>query len=85
MLKIKCSWNTREYKMKHTGVKVARRCSNFSEETMIDLDIMNITYQNIITTFVLNKMLNHVGMSWIIENNEELQYDIDEQNSDWMT
>ena len=24
-------------------------------------------------------------MLWIIENCEQLQYDIDEQNSDWMT
>ena len=52
---------------------------------MIDVDIMNTTYQNIITTFVLNTILHHAGMLWIIENNEQLQYDMDEHNSDWMT
>ena len=44
---------------------------------MIYVDIMNTAYQYIITTFVLNKMLQHVGMLWIIENNEQLQYDME--------
>ena len=52
---------------------------------MIDVYNMNTTYQDIITTFVLNKMLYHVSMLWIIENLEQLKYDIDIQNSDWMT
>ena len=30
-------------------------------------------------------MLHHVGMLWIIENHEQLKYDIDIENSDWMT
>ena len=38
-----------------------------------------------ITYFVLNKMLHHVGMLWIIENHEELKYDMDIQNSYWFT
>ena len=45
------------------------------------MDIMNIAYQYIITTFVLDKMLHHVGMLLIIETYEQLQYDTDEQNS----
>ena len=48
------------------GVKVAIKWSNCSKETMVDVDIMNSTYQDIITTFVLNKMLHHVGMLWKI-------------------
>ena len=51
---------------------------------MIDVDNMNTTYQDIITTFVLNKMLHHVGMLWIIENHDELKYDMDIQNLNWM-
>ena len=43
------------------------------------------TYQEIITTFVLNTMLQHVGMLWVIGNNEELKYDMDILNSDWLT
>ena len=52
---------------------------------MIDVDILDTTYKEIITTFLLNTMLHHVHMLWIIENNEELKYDMDIQNSDWLT
>ena len=55
-----------EDEIKHTGVKIAIRCGNFEKEKMIDVDMLNTTYQYIITTFVLNKMLHHVGMLWII-------------------
>ena len=37
---------------------------------MIDMDIMNTTYQYMITSFVLNKMLRHIGMLWMIETHE---------------
>ena len=30
-------------------------------------------------------MLHHVGMLWIIETHDQLQYDIDKKNSKWMT
>ena len=68
MFKIKLWWNTREYDIKHTGVNVAIICSNCGTETMIYVYNMNTTYQDIITTFALNKMLHHVGMVCIIEN-----------------
>ena len=48
---------------------------------MIDVDILDTTYQYIITNFVLNTMLHHVGMLWIIETHEELKYDMDKHNS----
>ena len=51
---------------------------------MIDIDIMNTTYQDIITSFLLNTMLHHVGMLWIIEAHEKLQYDMYKHISDWM-
>ena len=60
-------------------------CYNFGTETMIDVDNLNTTYQDIITTFVLNTMLHHVGMSWIIETHEKLQYDTYKHNSEWIT
>ena len=85
MFKIKCWLNTKEDEIKHTWVKVYIRCINCGKETMIDVDIMNTTYQDIITTFVMYTMLNYVGMLWIIEYHEQLQYDMDIQNSDWMT
>ena len=52
---------------------------------MIDLGLLETDYQEIITTFVLNKLLHHVVMIWIIENYEDLKYDMEIQNSDWMT
>ena len=48
---------------------------------MIDMDKMNTTYQNIITSFVLDTMLHRVGMLWIIETHEQLKYDMDKNNS----
>ena len=80
MFKIKCWWNPRKDEIKHTGVKIAIRCSNCGKETMIDLDMLNTTYQDIITTFVLNTMLHNVVMLWIIETHEQLQNDMDKQN-----
>ena len=52
---------------------------------MIDVDNLNTTYQDIITTFVLNTMLHHVSMLWIIVIHEQLQYDMDKHNQEWMT
>ena len=52
---------------------------------MIDLDLLETKYQEIFTTFELNTMLHHVGMIWIIENNEVVKYDMDMKNSDWFT
>ena len=52
---------------------------------MIDVDMMNTKYQYIITTFVLDTMLHHVGMLCIIETHEHSQYDMDKHNSGWMS
>ena len=34
-----------------------------------------------ITKFVLNKILHHVGMSWIISSIDEMKYERDERNN----
>ena len=47
---------------------------------MIYLDLLETDHQEIITTFVLNTMLHHVGMIWIIENHEDLKYDMEIKN-----
>ena len=54
--------------------KISIRCSNWGKETIMDVDNMNTTYQDIIKIFVLNKMLHHVGMLWIFETYEQLKY-----------
>ena len=39
----------------------------------------------VITKFVLNEILHHVGMSWTIGSNKEMKYDMDENNhQDWL-
>ena len=49
------------------------------------MDIINTTFQDIITTFLLNKMLHHVGILWIIKTNQRFKYDMDKHNSDYIT
>ena len=51
---------------------------------MIYVDNMNTTYKDIIKNIVLNTMSHRVGMLWIIETHEKLQYYM-EKNSEWMT
>ena len=80
MFKIKCWWNQRENDLKQTVVSFSIRCSYFGKEAMIYVDHLKTTYQDIITTFVSNTMLNHVGLLCIIENHEQIQYDMDIQN-----
>ena len=47
------------------------KCINCKIETGLDPET-NFTwvYDKIITKFVLNTMLHHVGMSWIISSNQ---------------
>ena len=52
---------------------------------MIDVDVLENDYQESITTSVFNTILYHVGMIWMIENNEDLKYDMELRNSDCMT
>ena len=61
MFKIRCWYNPGEVE-KNTAEKISIRCSNCGKEKMIDIDDTNTTYQDIITLFVLNIMLHHVGM-----------------------
>ena len=46
---------------------IAIRCSNYAKEKGLSVDNTNTIYKNIDTVLVLNILLYHVGMSWIIE------------------
>ena len=46
---------------------------------------INTNYKNIITSFLLNTVLHHVGMSCIIETHEQIKYDMEKHNPDWIT
>ena len=52
---------------------------------MISVYNMNNTYQDIITAFVFNTVLHHVGMLWIIETYEQIKYDVEKHYSHCMT
>ena len=71
MFKIKC-WYSLGRVEKNTAKQIAIRSNNCRKETMIDVDDLNTTYQYIFTTFVLNTILHHVGMLWVIETHEKL-------------
>ena len=45
-----------------------------------------MVYDEIVTKFVLNAMLHHVGMSWIISSNREMEYEINTKSNhlDWL-
>ena len=52
------------------------RCINCKKET--GLYLVNSTLEKNITKFVLNTILHHVGILWIICSNKETKYEIDE-------
>ena len=60
---------------------VSIKCINYKIETGLDPKT-NFTwlYDEIITQFVLNTILHHVGISWIISSNQEMEYEMDENN-----
>ena len=55
---------------------VSLKCINCKKETGLNAETgFNVFYNEVITQFVLNAMLHHVGMSWIIRSNKEMDYD----------
>ena len=62
---------------------IAIRCTSCKKERCLYLG--NSTLEEMINKFVLNVIMHHVGMSWIICSNEEMKYEIDEiNNQDWL-
>ena len=46
------------------------------KKTDSSMDDMNTEYNDITTSFVLNKVLHHIGMSRIIIKKKHLEYDM---------
>ena len=58
------------------------KCSNFNKDT--GLHTKNAIIEEMITKLVLNAILHHVSMSWIICSNNEMLYKTEENNHpDW--
>ena len=56
--------------------KVGLKCINCKKETGLSAGTgFEEFYDEVITQFVLNAMLRHVGMSWIISSKKEMDYD----------
>ena len=63
---------------------VSLNCINCKREIGLDLKINSLIFDEIITEFVLNSILHHVGMSWITSSNKKMKYNMDENNhQDW--
>ena len=62
------------------------RCINCKIEIGLDLETsFSWVFDEVITKFVLNAILHHVGMSWIISPNKEMNYEMDENHhQDWL-
>ena len=53
------------------------KCINCKKETGLNSETtFTWVYDEVITKCVLNEMLHHVGMSWIISSNQEMEYDM---------
>ena len=78
-------WYDNEPGDKNDVTMISIRYIYCGKETSSSINNMNTNYKDIITLFVFNTLLHHVGMSWIIEANEQLKYDMYKHNSDWIT
>ena len=57
------------------------KCINCKRETGLNSKTsFSWLFDEVITKFVLNLILHHVGMSWIISSNQEMNYEINENN-----
>ena len=62
---------------------ISIRCISCKRET--GLFLKNATFEEIVTKFVLNEILHHVSMLWIIRSNEEMKYEMEKINhQDWL-
>ena len=57
------------------------KCINCKIETGLDPETsFSWVFDEVINKFVLNEILYHVGMSWIISSSQEMNYEMDENN-----
>ena len=54
--------------------------SSINSKKETGLYLQNSTFEEMITKCVLDAILHHVGMSWIISSKDEMKYEIDEIN-----
>ena len=79
MFQIRC-WYKKGQDDQNKVEHISIRCSNCGKQTGSSIDDINTRYKDIINSFVLNTVLHHVGISWIIEANKSLKYNMDKYN-----
>ena len=55
--------------------EVSLKCINCKRSTGLKTKSSKEFYDKMITPFVMNSMLHHVGMSWMISPKKEMNYD----------
>ena len=63
------------------------KCINCKRETGLNQETrFTWVYDEIVTKFVLNAILHHISMSWIISSNREMEYEINAESNhlDWL-
>ena len=78
-------WYNKEHYDQNNVENIVIRCSNCGSETGLSTNNMDTNYKDIITSFVLNTVLHHVYMSWIIVTNQHFEYYMDKRTPGWMT
>ena len=63
-------FDDKEDKKERVADIIVIKCINLKKET--GLYLRNSSIEEMITKFMLNTILHHVGMSWIIYSNKEL-------------
>ena len=56
--------------------------NNYKKE--IGYTIQSIPFKKIITPFVVNILFQSIGLAWIVENTENLNFDVQELRPSWM-
>ena len=88
LLKIFAMFQIRLFHFKHNDEEnvvqtIAIKCINCDRITGLFLKVK--TVKEMITKFVLNTVLQHVSLSWIISSNNKMKYDIKENHHpDWL-
>ena len=78
-------WYDKDFDDQNDVNIIAIRCISCGKETGLSTNNMNTKYKDTTTSFVLNTLLHHVGMSQIIDTHEQLKYAMDKNSPSLMT
>ena len=78
-----CLWYDKEIHEENLVNNIAIWFINSGKTT--GLSVENTNYKDMINKFGCNSVLHHVFISWIIDKNEQLEYDIGKYNPDLIT